>query len=96
MISSFTPATDKKFLKMMNHQRRAYLISRQNKLSIKLCLVRKAVGFSNTVIMNSNAKIFLDYSVEILLCAINEVSRRPSVQNLAPSAVNKMQASSSM
>ena len=45
MISSFTPVTDKKFLKMMNHQRRAYLISRQNKLSIKLCLVRKAVVF---------------------------------------------------
>lgn len=46
--------------------------------------------------MNSNAKDFLDYSVEIMLCAVNEVSRRPSVQNLAPSAVNKMQASSSM
>ena len=46
MISSFTPViTDKKFLKMMNHQRRAYLISRRNKLSIKLCLVRKAVAF---------------------------------------------------
>ena len=41
--------------------------------------------------MNSNAKIFLAYSVEILLCAVNKVSRRPSVQNLVPSAVNKMQ-----
>ena len=46
--------------------------------------------------MNSNAKIFLAYSVEILLCAVNKVSRRPSVQNLVPSAVNKMQVSSSM
>ena len=46
--------------------------------------------------MNSNAKIFLAYFVEILLCAVNKVSRRPSVQNLVPSAVNKMQVSSSM
>ena len=45
--------------------------------------------------MNSNANIFLEYS-EIQLCAVNEVSRRPSVQNLVPSDVNKMQASSSM
>ena len=45
--------------------------------------------------MNSNAKIFLAYSVEILLCAVNKVSRRPSVQNLVPSALNKMQVSSS-
>ena len=41
--------------------------------------------------MNSNAKIFPAYSVEILLCAVNKVSRRPSVQNLVPSALNKMQ-----
>ena len=46
--------------------------------------------------MNSNAKIFLAYSVEILLCAVNKVSRRPSVQNLVPSAANEMQVSSSM